>query len=178
MKPKIIYLFILITFLQGCVANNQTGQMEPGWLFWVFLGLLLGGVFFGVIINTIKKKKPDNTPTKTEQEIESYEEALNKKLNKDSDDKNIESKEFTGWRSIFWPIHSTELKKFLPMALMMMGILFNYSILRGTKDSLVVTNMGAEAIPTLKLWFVLPAAVILPTGASNHASLAPPPTTI
>ncbi len=68
--------------------------------------------------------------------------------------------EFTGWRSIFWPIHSVELKKFLPMAFMMMFILFNYSILRGTKDSLVVTSMGAETIPTLKLWFVLPAAVL------------------
>ena len=46
------------------------------------------------------------------------------------------------------------------MAFMMMFILFNYSILRGTKDSLVVTSMGAETIPTLKLWFVLPAAVL------------------
>ena len=77
-----------------------------------------------------------------------------------ADGKKAESQEFTGWRSIFWPIHSTELKKFLPMALMMMGILFNYSVMRGTKDSLVVTNMGAEVIPTLKLWFVLPAAVL------------------
>ncbi len=77
-----------------------------------------------------------------------------------ADGKKTEPQEFTGWRAIFWPIHSSELKKFLPMALMMMGILFNYSVLRGTKDSLVVTNMGAEAIPTLKLWFVLPAAVL------------------
>lgn len=77
-----------------------------------------------------------------------------------SDDKKTEPQEFSGLRSIFWPIHSYELKKFLPMALMMMGILFNYSVMRGTKDSLVVTNMGAEAIPTLKLWFVLPAAVL------------------
>ena len=77
-----------------------------------------------------------------------------------ADEKHSEAQEFTGWRSIFWPIHSFELKKFLPMALMMMGILFNYSVMRGTKDSLVVTNMGAETIPTLKLWFVLPAAVV------------------
>jgi AAA family ATP:ADP antiporter len=77
-----------------------------------------------------------------------------------ADDKSAEVKEFTGWRSIFWPIHSFELKKFLPMAIMMMGILFNYSVMRGTKDALVVTNMGAETIPTLKLWFVLPAAVL------------------
>jgi AAA family ATP:ADP antiporter len=42
----------------------------------------------------------------------------------------------------------------------MMCILFNYSVLRGLKDSFVFTNMGEEAIPTLKLWFVLPAAVL------------------
>lgn len=77
-----------------------------------------------------------------------------------SDGKKSEPQEFVGLRSIFWPIHSYELKKFLPMAFMMMGILFNYSIMRGLKDSLVVTNMGAETIPTLKLWFVLPAAVL------------------
>lgn len=68
--------------------------------------------------------------------------------------------EFTGWRSILWPIHSFELKKFLPMAFILMCILFDYSMLRGMKDSLVVTTMGAETIPTLKLWFVLPAAVL------------------
>ena len=37
-----------------------------------------------------------------------------------------ESKEFTGLRAVLWPIHSFELRKFLPMAIMMMGILFNY----------------------------------------------------
>jgi AAA family ATP:ADP antiporter len=71
-----------------------------------------------------------------------------------------ELQELSGWRAIFWPIYPSELKKFLPMALMMMCILFNYSVLRGLKDSFVFTNMGEEAIPTLKLWFVLPAAVV------------------
>ena len=74
--------------------------------------------------------------------------------------KKTEEPEFTGLRSILWPIHSFELKKFLPMALMMMCILFTYSMLRGMKDSLVVTTMGADTIPTLKLWFVLPSAVL------------------
>ena len=74
--------------------------------------------------------------------------------------KKSEEPEFTGWRSILWPIHSFELKKFLPMALMMMCILFTYSMLRGMKDSLVITTMGEDTIPTLKLWFVLPSAVL------------------
>lgn len=73
---------------------------------------------------------------------------------------NSETKEFSGLRAVLWPIHSFELKKFLPMAIMMMGILFNYSILRGIKDTLVVNNLGAEMIPTLKLYFVLPSAVL------------------
>ncbi|MDR2268019.1 MAG: NTP/NDP exchange transporter [Holosporaceae bacterium] len=67
--------------------------------------------------------------------------------------------EFIGWKSVLWPIHNFELKKFLPMAIMMLCILLNYSLLRGMKDSLVITSMGANTIPTLKLWFVLPSAV-------------------
>jgi AAA family ATP:ADP antiporter len=77
-----------------------------------------------------------------------------------SDTKKSESKDFTGLRAILWPIYSFELKKFLPMAFMMLCVLLNYSLLRAVKDALVVTSMGAEAIPTLKLWFVLPAAAI------------------
>lgn len=39
---------------------------------------------------------------------------------------------------------------------------FNYTILRDTKDALIVTapGSGAEAIPFLKVWGVLPAAII------------------
>jgi AAA family ATP:ADP antiporter len=70
--------------------------------------------------------------------------------------------EFGKWRSRLWPIHIWELKKFIPMALMFFFINFNYTILRDTKDALVVTapGSGAEAIPFLKLWGVLPFAVI------------------
>ncbi|MDR3156091.1 MAG: NTP/NDP exchange transporter [Holosporaceae bacterium] len=70
------------------------------------------------------------------------------------------NKQFTGLRALIWPIHSFELKKFLPMAIMMMCILLNYSLARGLKDSMVVTSIGESALPTLKLWFVLPAAVV------------------
>ncbi|MDR0406512.1 MAG: NTP/NDP exchange transporter [Holosporales bacterium] len=69
--------------------------------------------------------------------------------------------EFTEWRAIFWPIHTFELKKFLPMGFIMLCILFNYSTLRTTKDSLVVPLCGAEIISALKLWAVLPSAVLI-----------------
>jgi len=72
------------------------------------------------------------------------------------------AKPFGKWRSFFWPIHGFELKKFLPMCLMFFFINFNYTILRDTKDALVVTasGSGAEAIPFLKLWGVLPFAIL------------------
>lgn len=72
----------------------------------------------------------------------------------------IKPAEFGTLRSFFWPIHSYELKKLLPMLLMFLCISFNYTILRDTKDTLVVTSSGAETIPFLKVWGVVPAAVI------------------
>ncbi len=68
--------------------------------------------------------------------------------------------EFTGMRKIFWPIHGHELKKFLPMVLMMFAFLFNYTIMRDTKDTLIVNAAGAEAIPFLKFWGTLPMSIL------------------
>ncbi|MDR1267630.1 MAG: NTP/NDP exchange transporter [Holosporales bacterium] len=68
--------------------------------------------------------------------------------------------EFKGLRAVLLPIHNFELKKFLPMGLMMFFILFNYSTMRTIKDSLVVTSCGAEVISALKLWGVLPSAML------------------
>jgi len=69
---------------------------------------------------------------------------------------------FKGLRGIFWPIHNFELKKFLPMGLMMMCILFNYTIVRDIKDTLVVNapGGGAECLSFLKLYGVTPAAIL------------------
>ncbi|MDR0662215.1 MAG: NTP/NDP exchange transporter [Holosporales bacterium] len=68
--------------------------------------------------------------------------------------------EFKGLRAVLWPIHNFELKKFLPMGLIMFCMLFNYSTLRTLKDSFVVTTCGAEVISALKMWFVLPSALL------------------
>jgi AAA family ATP:ADP antiporter len=53
--------------------------------------------------------------------------------------------EFSGWRKLLWPIHSYELKKFLPMGIMMFCILFVYTVLRDTKDAILVNAPGAGA---------------------------------
>lgn len=73
-----------------------------------------------------------------------------------------ETKQFGKWRSFFWPVHAFELKKVLPMFLMFFCISFNYTILRDTKDTLIVTapGSGAEAIPFIKVWLVVPSAVV------------------
>lgn len=71
--------------------------------------------------------------------------------------------EFGKIRSLLWPIHNYELKKLIPMVLLLFFILFTYTILKDTKDALIVTarDSGAEVIPFLKFWGVLPGAVIL-----------------
>lgn len=68
--------------------------------------------------------------------------------------------EFTGWRAALWPIHNHELKKFLPLGFIMFCILFNYTLLRDTKDTIVVNSAGAGAISFLKLYCVTPAAIL------------------
>jgi AAA family ATP:ADP antiporter len=72
------------------------------------------------------------------------------------------TKEFGKWRSMLWPVHGFELKKLIPMLLLMFFINFNYTILRDTKDALIITapGSGAEAIPFLKVWGVLPVAIL------------------
>lgn len=70
------------------------------------------------------------------------------------------AKSFGKWRAFFWPVHGFELKKLLPMFFMFFFISFNYTILRDTKDTLIVTAAGAEAIPFLKTFGVVPAAIL------------------
>jgi len=84
---------------------------------------------------------------------------------------NLES--FGPLRRKFWPIHRFELKKLLPLLFMKLFISLNYAILTCMKDAMVVTAQvsGAEVIPVLKGWIVLPVALIATlayTKLSNH----------
>jgi AAA family ATP:ADP antiporter len=74
--------------------------------------------------------------------------------------KETHAPEFTGMRARLWPIHSYEIKKFLPLGFIMFCLLFNYTLLRDTKDTLVVNAAGAGAISFLKLYCVTPAAIL------------------
>ncbi len=64
-------------------------------------------------------------------------------------------------RDFVCPIHRHELAKFIPLQLILFFICFNYSTLRNLKDSMLITASGAEAIPFIKLWFMLPMAILL-----------------
>lgn len=71
--------------------------------------------------------------------------------------------EFGKWRTFFWPIHRHELKKFIPMLLIYSLVAFVYGILRPYKESMVVTatQSGAETLPFIKVWVILPCALLL-----------------
>lgn len=64
-------------------------------------------------------------------------------------------------RSLLWPIHRHEISRFLPMFIIYALIVFNYNLLKTFKDTLVITgeNSGAEAIPFIKVWAMLPMAL-------------------
>jgi len=75
-----------------------------------------------------------------------------------------------GWKDSLPP--KSELQKIIPLAIMFFCILFNYTILRDTKDVLVVTAPGgsAEAIPFLKTWVNLPGAIAFTVAYSKMAN--------
>lgn len=63
-------------------------------------------------------------------------------------------------RSIFWPIHKHELKKFIPMSLLMFLILFNQNILRILKESVVIPEIAVEVTSFAKVCCVTPMAAV------------------
>ncbi len=68
--------------------------------------------------------------------------------------------QFSKVRAAIWPIQGSEMKKFLPMGMMMFFVLFIYTIVRDIKDVQVVGASGAEAINFLKFWGVTPSSIL------------------
>lgn len=68
---------------------------------------------------------------------------------------------FSKIRAFFWPIHRHEIAKFVPMMALFFFLTINYHLLRISKDALVITapKCGAETIPFLKVWAILPSAI-------------------
>lgn len=59
------------------------------------------------------------------------------------------------------PFRLHEVRKFLPLNVILFLICFNYSVLKAAKDALMITapGSGAEAIPFMKIWIVFPVAL-------------------
>ena len=66
-------------------------------------------------------------------------------------------------RNFLWPVHAHEHKKLLPMLALFFLISFVYNTLKCMKTTLVVSipGSGAEVIPFLKVWAVLPGAILV-----------------
>ncbi len=71
-------------------------------------------------------------------------------------------KQFGLLRSIFWPVYRSEVKKVLSMVLLLFLLCTCYSVLRNLKDTIILTakHSGAEVIPFIKVWGILPASFI------------------
>ena len=63
-------------------------------------------------------------------------------------------------RATVFPIENAECKKFFMMSGMMFFIIYVYTVVRDTKDTLIVSSCGAEAITFLKVYGVLPASAL------------------
>lgn len=73
---------------------------------------------------------------------------------------SIDSKK-SFWFNYIWPIYKHETPQFLFTTLLMFCILFIQNLIRALKDSIVITNIGAESISFLKFWGVMPAAILM-----------------
>ena len=74
------------------------------------------------------------------------------------------------WYRKFFDVAPKEIPKFLSLSFMMFWIVFIFTMTRDTKDTLIVTNCGAEAIAFLKVYGVLPAAALFMMAYAKMAS--------
>lgn len=66
--------------------------------------------------------------------------------------------------AVLWPIGRNEWKKFFSMAGLMFVILLNQNLIRGLKDSLIVTIIGPEVLSYIKLFVELPLGILFVLG--------------
>lgn len=73
----------------------------------------------------------------------------------------LQNQNFGLIRSLVWPVFPSEMRKIMPMFVILFLLSFNHSILWMMKDSLIVTTAGAESLPFIKVWAILPALIFL-----------------
>lgn len=69
--------------------------------------------------------------------------------------------EMSVWRQRLWPIYSHELKKFIPMIIIMLWVLFNYTVVRTIKDSILANAeySSNQVLPWAKIFVVTPLSI-------------------
>jgi len=82
-----------------------------------------------------------------------------------------QTEKFNKFQELVFPIHKYELKKFLPMSILMFCLTFVYNLARNLKDWFIQYSshlwIGAKPeettslISALKFWYVLPCAIII-----------------
>ena len=78
------------------------------------------------------------------------------------------------WYFNIVPIYPKELAKFFSLSMMMFWIVFIFTMTRDTKDALIVTTCGSEAIAFLKVYGVVPAAGAFMLGYAKMANSVSP----
>lgn len=83
---------------------------------------------------------------------------------------------FTWIKDYCIPIYPKDWSKVFPLAWICFFLSFNYYILKTLKDALVITakGSGAEAIPFIKVWLLLPASILMAiafTWMANHFTI-------
>jgi AAA family ATP:ADP antiporter len=75
----------------------------------------------------------------------------------------MSNKAFGTLRAFLWPVHREEHRKFIPMLIISFLVCFNYYLLKIIKDGVIITapNSGAEALPYIKVWAIMPAAFLM-----------------
>ncbi len=63
------------------------------------------------------------------------------------------------FRNTIWPVFPHEVRRIIPLSLLLFFVCFDYSMLRCLKDTVVVTASSAAVIPFIKVWTLLPMAV-------------------
>lgn len=83
---------------------------------------------------------------------------------------------FSKIRAILWPIHGHEMKKFLPMGLILFFVLLMYTVGRSLKDALMITApcSGSEVLNFLKAWIVFPSSLLFVVGYSKMSNAFSP----
>ena len=73
-----------------------------------------------------------------------------------------ETRKFGFLRAILWPVHRSEFKKVFSILALIFSLCSSYSLLRNLKDTIILTakHSGAEVIPFLKVWGMLPGAIL------------------